>query len=111
MMSTVATIPKRKRRMIITSPTIWKPAKEIARQVRLRNISGIIVVDFINLKNKGAKRRTDYLYEVPLKRGLCQGECCGFYPLRPYGDHTRQEISVLAASTFILYAIKYKIST
>ena len=30
-------------------------AKEIARQVRLRNISGIIVVDFINLKNKEQK--------------------------------------------------------
>ena len=30
-------------------------AKEIARQVRLRNISGIIVVDFINLKDKEQK--------------------------------------------------------
>lgn len=30
-------------------------AKEIARQMRLRNISGIIVVDFINLKNKEQK--------------------------------------------------------
>ena len=30
-------------------------AKEVARQVRLRNISGIIVVDFINLKNKEQK--------------------------------------------------------
>lgn len=30
-------------------------AKEIARQVRLRNISGIIVVDFINLNNKEQK--------------------------------------------------------
>ena len=30
-------------------------AREIARQVRLRNISGIIVVDFINLKDKKQK--------------------------------------------------------
>ena len=28
-------------------------AKEIARQLRLRNISGIVVIDFINMKNSG----------------------------------------------------------
>ena len=27
----------------------WEAAKEIARQLRLRNLSGIIVIDFINL--------------------------------------------------------------
>ena len=30
-------------------------AKEIAKQLRLRNLSGIIVVDFIDMKEKGAK--------------------------------------------------------
>jgi ribonuclease G len=28
-------------------------AKEIARQIRLRNLSGIIIIDFINMKEKG----------------------------------------------------------
>ncbi|MGN0142519.1 MAG: ribonuclease E/G [Roseburia sp.] len=32
-------------------------AAEIARQLRLRNLSGIIVVDFINLKSEEAKKR------------------------------------------------------
>ncbi|MCR5702906.1 MAG: ribonuclease E/G [Lachnospiraceae bacterium] len=31
-------------------------AKEIARQLRLRNLSGIIMVDFINMKNEDNKR-------------------------------------------------------
>ncbi|MBE5923736.1 MAG: ribonuclease E/G [Lachnospiraceae bacterium] len=31
-------------------------AKEIARQLRLRNLSGIIMVDFINMKNEDDKR-------------------------------------------------------
>ena len=30
---------------------VLEASKEIARQLRLRNISGIILVDFINMKN------------------------------------------------------------
>ena len=30
-------------------------AKEIARQLRLRNISGMIIIDFINMKSEASK--------------------------------------------------------
>ena len=39
-------------------------AKEIARQLRLRNISGMIIIDFINMKSEASK---DTLIEA-LKR-------------------------------------------
>lgn len=33
----------------------WEAAKEVALQLRLRNLSGIIIVDFINMKSKEAE--------------------------------------------------------
>ena len=38
-------------------------AKEIARQIRLRNISGIIMIDFINMKNEKQKEKLLLLLE------------------------------------------------
>ena len=32
--------------------SIWRQQKEIARQLRLRNLSGIILIDFINMENQ-----------------------------------------------------------
>ena len=37
-------------------PSIWKRRREIGRQIRLRGIGGLIVVDFIHM-GEGAKRR------------------------------------------------------
>ena len=34
----------------------FEAAKEIARQLRLRNISGIIIIDFLNMKEEDNKR-------------------------------------------------------
>ena len=39
-------------------------AKEIARQLRLRNISGMIIIDFINMKSEASK---DTLIEELIK--------------------------------------------
>lgn len=50
-------------------------AKEIARQIRLRNLSGIILVDFINMKNKSSNQQLmqileEYLKQDPVKTVL-----------------------------------------
>lgn len=43
-------------------------AAEIARQLRLRNISGIIVVDFINLSSKEAEQELLETFQAALKK-------------------------------------------
>jgi len=46
-------------------------AKEIARQIRLRNISGIIVIDFINMKDK-----THYSDLISVLKKYFKGDKC-----------------------------------
>ena len=43
-------------------------AKEIARQIRLRNISGIIMIDFINLEAKSAESELLNVFGAALKK-------------------------------------------
>ena len=43
-------------------------AKEIARQLRLRNISGIIMIDFINMKDTASRLPFNFLHAVVLLR-------------------------------------------
>lgn len=43
-------------------------AAEIARQLRLRNLSGIIIVDFVNLTSKEAQEELLYYFRTELKR-------------------------------------------
>jgi ribonuclease G len=43
-------------------------AKEIARQLRIRNISGIVVVDFIDMENSGDKNRLLQEFEGIVKK-------------------------------------------
>ncbi len=50
-------------------------AKEIAHQIRLRNLTGIIIIDFINMKNKDyqtqlIKSLEEFLLEDPIKTSL-----------------------------------------
>lgn len=52
-------------------------AKEISRQIRLRNISGIIIVDFINLEHEKDRLELEsyfreYLYKDPIKTTLVE---------------------------------------
>jgi ribonuclease G len=47
-------------------------AKEVAKQLRLRNLSGIIIVDFINMGNRQdqellIKELKDYLHKDPIQ--------------------------------------------
>ena len=48
--------------------TNLKAAKEIARQVRLRDIGGVIIVDFIDMKEEGHMRAVEKVMEDALKR-------------------------------------------
>lgn len=43
-------------------------AEEIAKQIRLRNLSGIIVVDFIDMEEKGAKEELMRFFEEQLRK-------------------------------------------
>ena len=43
-------------------------AEEIARQIRLRNISGIVIVDFINLESKKAEMELLNAFGAALKK-------------------------------------------
>lgn len=43
-------------------------AKEIARQLRLRNISGICIVDFINMKSKEDEEELMHTFRMELKK-------------------------------------------
>ncbi len=43
-------------------------AKEIARQLRLRNISGICIVDFINMENEEANAELMHAFRMELKK-------------------------------------------
>ncbi len=43
-------------------------AKEVARQIRLRNLGGIIVIDFIDMQDKKGKRQVMDLFQQELRR-------------------------------------------
>lgn len=43
-------------------------AEEIAKQIRLRNLSGIIVVDFIDMEEKGAREELMRFFEEQLRK-------------------------------------------
>ncbi|KHE91137.1 MAG: ribonuclease [Candidatus Scalindua brodae] len=49
-----------------------KAAKEIARQVRLRDIGGVVIVDFIDMKEEKNMRAVEKTLEASLKKRPCQ---------------------------------------
>ena len=65
-------------------------AEEVERQLRLRNISGIVVVDFINMKDDNIKILTDELC-VQLKKDIVK---CKYVDYTKLGlvEITRQKI-------------------
>ncbi len=48
--------------------TNLKAAKEIARQIRLRDIGGVVIVDFIDMKEESNMRAVEKVMEEALKR-------------------------------------------
>lgn len=56
-------------------------AKEIARQVRLRNLSGIIILDFISMKNPVDKKKVLDILRTALDKDPIRSEVYGFTQL------------------------------
>lgn len=56
-------------------------AKEIGRQIILRNLSGIILIDFINMKNVSDQKKVKQTLEASLKADPLQAKVVGFTEL------------------------------
>ncbi|MCS7233122.1 MAG: Rne/Rng family ribonuclease [Synergistetes bacterium] len=56
-------------------------AKEIARQLRLRGIGGIVIIDFIDMKNDKNKETLIKELALELKKDKREVEICSFSPL------------------------------
>lgn len=54
---------------------------EIAKQIRLRNLRGIIIIDYINLKSEEIKKEIIELMENEVKKDRSKVEVCGFTKL------------------------------
>jgi ribonuclease G len=65
--------------------TIYKTnleaAHAIARQLRLRNLGGIIIIDFIDMSNDEHKRQVMLALEKALERDHAKTSICEFSPL------------------------------
>jgi len=80
-------------------------AREIARQVRLRNIGGIVVVDFIDMNSE---THCKAIYQE-LKRALSSDKAkCTVLPMSQFGliEFTRKRIGT-SATTFMSKPCKY----
>lgn len=75
-------------------------AQEIARQVRLRNLGGLIVIDFIDLERPDHRKLVEQTLEAALARDRARTVV---YPMSPLGlvEMTRQKLreSLMAAVT------------
>lgn len=56
-------------------------AKEIARQLRLRNLSGIILIDFINMENPDHNEELFHVLQKYLKKDPIKGKAVDMTPL------------------------------
>jgi ribonuclease G len=71
--------------------TNLEAAREIARQVRLRNLSGIIVIDFIDMEDPAHREQVCQTLKVALQRDRVRTTV---YPMSPLGlvEMTRQRL-------------------
>lgn len=56
-------------------------AVEAARQIRLRNLSGMIIIDFINMKSKEEQEKLYFLLKAELKRDRVRSHIVGMTKL------------------------------
>ena len=54
---------------------------EIARQLKLRNISGIIIIDYINMNDKESIKKIDKILQNELKKDRSKTQIVGFTKL------------------------------
>lgn len=72
--------------------TNLEAAKELAKQLILRNLSGIIIIDFINMSSQKHQEKVIEYLKVLLKKDVVQ---CNFIDMTPLGlvEITRRKIS------------------
>jgi Rne/Rng family ribonuclease len=76
-----------------------RAAAEIARQITLRNLAGLIVVDFISMRNKGNRRKVVEALRRGLKGGAVVVDVLGMTPAGLV-EVTRQRVGAPLAALF-----------
>jgi len=78
--------------------TNLEAAKEIARQLRLRNLGGLIVTDFIDMEHENSRRKVEEELQNAMSRDKAQRK---FNPISQFGllEMSRQRLSVGISST------------
>ena len=71
-------------------------AKEIARQLRLRNISGMILVDFINLKKERTAAEADFRYSGGITKRFGSRKFYRYYQTWSGGTDPKKSIQIFA---------------
>jgi len=73
--------------------TNMEAAKEIARQLRLRNLGGLIVIDFIDMENESANRKVEDELRSAMDRDKAQRK---FNPISQFGllELSRQRLNI-----------------
>jgi ribonuclease G len=61
--------------------TNLEAAKEIARQIRIRNLAGIIIVDFIDMESSEEQRKVIEVFEAAMKNDKSKTSVVGFTEL------------------------------
>ncbi|MCR4442424.1 MAG: Rne/Rng family ribonuclease [Peptococcaceae bacterium] len=74
-------------------------AREIARQLRLRNIGGIIVIDFIDMQNSAHREEIISILEEELKKDKMKAHVLGITPLGLV-EMTRKKARLSLSSIF-----------
>ncbi|MCD6449822.1 MAG: Rne/Rng family ribonuclease [Thermotogaceae bacterium] len=93
--------------------TNMEAAKEIARQLRLRNIGGIIIIDFIKMRTDENRERVIKVLKEELKKDSAKTEVFGFTNLgllemtrkrtsKPIEDHFLSTCPVCHGTGFVL---------
>jgi len=71
--------------------TNMEAAREIARQIRLRDIGGIIIIDFIDMRSKDHRRRIENMLEDSFRRDKAKSKIIGMSPIGVV-EMTRQRV-------------------
>ena len=61
--------------------TNFEAAKEVARQIRLRNLSGIIIIDFIDMLDSGSRQKVLEILIKALRRDRAKNKVFQFSPV------------------------------
>ena len=65
-------------------------AKEIARQLRLRNLSGIILIDFINMENPDHQDELFHVLQKYLRKGPGKVKSSRYHSTAYPGTHQKE---------------------